>query len=71
MNGVLAHPQRWRTFADAVALALGVNVWITIVVLPGLFVGSFRSTAQVLVACLPLMALGAGLWRRSEALLLL
>ena len=71
MNGVLAHSKRWRAFADAVALALGINVWISIVVLPGFFVGSMRDTGDVLVASLPLAALGVGLWRRSETGLLL
>ncbi len=53
------------------ALALGINVWISIVVLPGFFVGSFRSSTDVLVASLPLAALAAGLWRRNETVLLL
>ena len=68
---MLAHPKRWRTFADAVALALGINIWVSIVVLPGFFVGSFRATGDILVASLPLVALAAGLWRRNETVLLL
>ena len=71
MNGVLAHPKRWRAFADAVALALGANVWISVVVLPGFFVGAFRTPASIFLAALPLVALAAGLWRRSETVLLL
>lgn len=71
VNGVLAHPKRWRAFADAIALALGINVWISIVVLPGFFVGIFRDTNDILLASLPLLALGAGLWRRNETVLLL
>lgn len=70
-SGVLSNPRRWRAFADAVALALGINVWISVVVLPGFFVGIWQSTAMVLAGIIPLLALGAGLWRRSEVILLL
>lgn len=70
-SGVLSNPKRWRTFADAVALALGINVWISVVVLPGFFVGSWQNPIDVLAGCLPLAVLGLGLWRRSEVVLLL
>lgn len=70
-SGVLSNPRRWRAFADAVALALGINVWISVVVLPGFFVGSWTSMPLVATGLLPLTALGAGLWRRSETFLLL
>jgi hypothetical protein len=70
-QGVLSNPARWRAFADAVALALGINVWISIVVLPGLFVGSWRESTDIVVASLPLAALALGLWRRAEIVLLL
>lgn len=69
--GVLSNPARWRAFADAVALALGINIWISIVVLPGLFVGSWRSAGDIIIGVLPLVTLGVGLMRRSEAILLL
>lgn len=69
--GVLSNPTRWRAFADAVALALGINVWVSIVVLPGLFVGSWQSTGDVVAGSIPLAVLGLGMWRRAEAVLLL
>lgn len=62
---------KWRAFADAVALALGINVWISIVVLPGFFVASFRTGNDLLIASAPLLVLGIGIWRRAELLLLL
>lgn len=68
--GVWSSLGKWRAFADAVALALGVNVWISIVLLPGLFVGAFKSSIVVYTAMLPLPILLVGLWRRSEAVLL-
>lgn len=69
--GARKNPLKWRAFADAVALALGVNVWISIVVLPGFFVGSFRTGNDLLIACAPLLILGIGIWRRAELALLL
>jgi hypothetical protein len=62
--------RRWRTFADVVALALGTNVWISVVILPALFVGALRSPAQIAAAGLPFTVLMLGLARRSEAVLL-
>jgi len=59
--------QRWRAFADVVALALGINVWVSIVLLPSLFAGRWTSPGNAL----PLLVLVLGLWRRSELLLLL
>jgi hypothetical protein len=70
-EGAVQSSPRWRAFADAVALALGVNVWISIVVLPGLFVGTWRGTAELAAGAVPLVILVAGLWRRSETALLL
>lgn len=61
---------RWRTFADAVAFALGTNVWISIVILPAIFVGVLRTTGQIAAAALPFTVLMLGLARRSEAILL-
>ncbi len=58
-------------FAEAVAAALGVNVWVSLVVLPALFVGADRSTIFLLLAALPLGILAIGLWRSSELALLL
>jgi hypothetical protein len=62
--------RRWRTFADVVAFALGTNVWISIVILPAIFVGALRTTSQVAAAGLPFAVLLFGLARRSEAILL-
>ena len=62
---------RWRTFADGVAGALGVNLWVSLVLLPGLVAGSLHSLAEQLAAVLPLGVLGLGVWRRSELVLLL
>jgi hypothetical protein len=61
---------RWRTFADVVAFALGTNVWISIVILPAIFVGALRTTSQLAAAALPFTVLLLGLARRSEAILL-
>lgn len=65
-----AGDRRWRTFADVVAFALGTNVWISIVILPALFVGALRTGPQLAAAALPLALLLLGLARRSEAVLL-
>lgn len=62
---------RWRLFADAVAALLGLNVWVSLVLLPGLFVGAWSSTEDLAVAAAPLAVLGLGLWRRNEIVLLL
>jgi hypothetical protein len=62
--------RRWRTFADVVAFALGTNVWISIVILPAIFVGALDTTSQIAAAALPLAILMLGLARRSEAVLL-
>jgi len=62
--------RRWRAFADAVALALGANVWMSMVILPALFVGGLRSTTMVAAAAAAPVVLGAGIWRRSELILL-
>jgi len=65
-----ATARRWRAFADAVALALGANVWISIVILPASFVGALRSAVLLALAALPLAVLLIGLGRRSERVLL-
>lgn len=62
---------RWRTFADAVALALGANLWVALVLLPGLVSGVLHSGPAQLTAILPLVVLGIGVWRRSDLVLLL
>ncbi len=72
MADVISQPndRRWRTFADVVAFALGTNVWISIVILPAIFVGALRTTNQIAAAILPFGVLLLGLARRSEAVLL-
>ena len=62
--------RRWRTFADVVAFTLGTNVWISIVILPAIFVDALHGTGRLLAAALPLLTLLLGLWRRSEVVLL-
>lgn len=62
--------RRWRTFADVVAFALGTNVWISIVILPAIFVGAIKTGGQIAAAALPFVVLLLGLARRSEAVLL-
>jgi hypothetical protein len=62
--------RRWRTFADVVAFALGTNVWISMVILPAIFVGTLRTAGQIAAASLPFTVLVLGLARRSEAILM-
>ncbi|MBX3161264.1 MAG: hypothetical protein KF773_35205 [Deltaproteobacteria bacterium] len=62
--------RRWRTFADVVAFTLGTNVWVSIVILPAIFVGSLRTTSEIAAAALPFAVLLLGLARRSEVILL-
>jgi hypothetical protein len=62
--------RRWKTFADVVAFALGTNVWISIVILPAVFVGALHGGARIAAAALPFVVLILGLARRSEAVLL-
>src|SRR4051812_25256572 len=72
-DAVSAEPtteRRWKTFADVVAFTLGVNVWISIVILPGVFVDALHGKGKVLAAALPLATLLLGLARRSETILL-
>jgi len=72
LNGVaeLTTERRWKTFADVVAFALGTNVWISIVILPAIFVGALHGPSRILAAALPFLVLMLGLARRSEGMLL-
>jgi hypothetical protein len=63
--------RRWRAFADAVALSLGINVWVGVVLLPAVFAGALDGGLDITVGAVPLVVLGVGLWQRSEAILLL
>jgi hypothetical protein len=62
--------RRWRTFADVVAFTLGTNVWVSIVILPAVFVNALKTSSQISAASLPFVVLLLGLARRSEAVLL-
>ena len=62
--------RRWRTFADVVAFALGTNVWVSIVILPAIFVGALHGAGHIAAAMLPFGVLLMGLGRRSEGILL-
>ena len=62
--------RRWRTFADVVAFALGTNVWVSIVILPAIFVGALGTSGKVAAAAFPFGVLLLGLARRSEGVLL-
>lgn len=62
--------RRWKTFADVVAFTLGVNVWMSIVILPAAFVGAVHGVPQLAAALLPFVVLVLGLVRRSETILL-
>ena len=62
---IVARNDRWQAFAQAIALALGINLWISLVLAPGLVTGAFGSHAPsqtlailTLLAPLPLLALG-------------
>jgi len=66
----LSTERRWKTFADVVAFALGTNVWISIVILPAVFVGALHGTKLIAASTLPFVVLLFGLARRSEAILL-
>ena len=61
---------RWRTFADAVALALGINLWVSLVLLPGMVSGALSSGGAQMAALLPVAVLAFGVWKRSEIVLL-
>lgn len=69
MAEIVATNRRWRTFADVVAFVLGTNVWVSIVILPAIFVGWLHGW-HVLAVLLPFAVLLAGLVVRSEVILL-
>ena len=60
-----ALPRKWRAAADGVSAALGLNVWVSLVFVPGMFVGTFRgSSLAVALASIPPVVLGTAvaLW---------
>lgn len=69
--GVWSRLGKWRTFADAVALVLGINVWVSVVLLPGFFAEAWQTSGTIAAASLALPVLALGIWRRSELILLL
>ncbi|MEZ4404608.1 MAG: hypothetical protein R3B06_31600 [Kofleriaceae bacterium] len=62
--------RRWRRFADVVALALGVNMWLSLVIIPAAQIGALGRPAILALALVPLAVLGAGIAVRSELVLL-
>ena len=52
------------------ALALGLNVWVSLVLVPAIHVGAIRTTLQAALVVAPLLPLFLGIWRRSELFLL-
>ncbi len=70
-TGMWGKLAKWRTFADVIAVALGFNVWVSMILLPGLSVNAWHSTPMWIAAALPLLVLGVGMWRRSDTILLL
>ena len=62
--------RRWKTFADVVAFTLGTNVWISIVILPAIFVNALNTPLRMFASITPFAALIVGLWRRSELILM-
>lgn len=69
--GVWSRMAKWKTFADVVAIVLGINVWVTLVLVPGFFVDAWSTNGMLMAGLLPLPVLCLGLWRRSEMVLLL
>ncbi len=65
-----APERRWRAFADAVALTLGANVWVSLVLVPAILIGAVGDAGRLALVLLPLIPLAAGIWRRSELMLL-
>jgi hypothetical protein len=65
-------PLRWRAAADVVSTVLGLNLWLALMLVPALSVGSFRDRPWLLaVAALPLVVLALGVTARSATTLLL
>jgi hypothetical protein len=67
----VAAPRRWQRFADAIAAALGVNLWLSLVFLPIVVGDVVHGGAAAVLAAIPLAVLALGVLRRSEAVLLL
>ncbi|MCP4449008.1 MAG: hypothetical protein GY811_27290 [Myxococcales bacterium] len=70
-----ARNDRWQAFAQAIAAALGINLWISLVLAPGLAVGAIGSQSPspmlaILALILPLPLLVLGIRLRNETILL-
>lgn len=66
----LVPERRWRRFADVVALALGVNVWLSLVFIPGMQIHALDGGRMLALALAPLLVLAVGVVVRSELVLL-
>lgn len=62
--------RRWRRFADVVALTLGANVWLSLVIIPAAQIGGLNTALRIGLALAPLLVLGLGIAVRSELVLL-
>jgi hypothetical protein len=61
-----------RVAADALTAALGLNLWVSLSLVPGMVAGAFsRSGALAVLAPVPLLFLAVGVIRRSPMWLLL
>lgn len=61
---------RWQIFAGATAAALGVNLWVSLVLVPALLVSSQSTSVHWFAIALSLPLLFLGIWRRNEVALL-
>jgi hypothetical protein len=71
-----ARARTLRIAADVVTAALGLNLWVSLVLVPGLFLGSFGPAARngrafLAMTPVPLLVLAIGIVRRSPVWLLL
>jgi hypothetical protein len=62
---------RWRAFANLVAVALALNVWVSVVLLPAAYADAMDNGQSLAVIFAPLAVLATGVWWRSELVLLL
>ena len=62
--------ERWSAFANATAGALGLNLWVSLLLLPAVLLGTLEGPAILLIAVVPPVLLGIGLWRHHDVTLL-
>lgn len=70
-----ARHDRWKAFAQSIALALGINLWISLVLAPGLSTGAFGTQAPsqalaIAALLMPLPLLVLGIRSHNETILL-